>query len=77
MPANAQVVGLTGEMWVFLGRCWQENPRKRPTMEEVVRRWQNFVEQDNDHGITDDVVTECVRSSNASDFSFGSILNSL
>ena len=44
MPENAQVVGLTGEMWKLLEGCWQHNPKKRPTMEEVVRRWQKFVE---------------------------------
>ncbi|KAF9647761.1 kinase-like protein [Thelephora ganbajun] len=48
IPANAQAVGLTGEMWKLLESCWQHNPRKRPKMEEVVRRWQKFVENIND-----------------------------
>ena len=43
MPGNAQAVGLTGEMWKLLESCWQPSPKKRPTMEEVVRRWQGFV----------------------------------
>ena len=54
MPENGQAVGLTDEMWKLLESCWQENPRKRPAMEEVVRRLQRFVDDSN-------VATECVR----------------
>jgi len=43
MPENAQAVGLTDEIWKLLESCWQQNPKKRPTMEEVVRRWERFV----------------------------------
>ena len=57
MPPNAQAVGLTGEMWKLLESCWQQNPKKRPTMEEVVRRWETFVEHDDDN----DIITECVQ----------------
>ncbi|KAF9646894.1 kinase-like protein [Thelephora ganbajun] len=49
MPPNARAVGLTGEMWKLLESCWQQTPKKRPTMEEVVRRWQKFVESINDN----------------------------
>ena len=56
MPENAQAVGLTSEMWKLLEICWQRNPKKRPTIEEVIRRWQKFI--GNDYG--NDVVTECV-----------------
>ena len=38
MPENPQAVGLTNEMWRLLESCWQQNPKKRPSMEEVVRR---------------------------------------
>ncbi|KAF9643163.1 kinase-like protein [Thelephora ganbajun] len=48
MPANAQAVGLTGEMWKLLENCWHQNPKKRPAMGEVVRKWQKFVENIND-----------------------------
>ena len=48
MPKDAQAVGLTGEMWNLLESCWQKDPEKRPTMEEVVRRWQEFVGHNND-----------------------------
>lgn len=58
MPENAQAVGLTGEMWKLLESCWHQNPRKRPTMEEVVRRWQKLVGYNNDGN---HVVTECVQ----------------
>ena len=43
MPGNAQAVGLTGEVWKLLESCWQQSPKKRPTMEEVVRILQGFV----------------------------------
>ena len=42
-PRNAQQIGLTGEMWELLESCWHQDPEKRPTMEEVVRRWQRSV----------------------------------
>jgi len=48
MPGDAQAVGLTDEMWKVLESCWQQNPKRRPTMEEVVRRWQRFVESNGD-----------------------------
>ena len=54
MPENCQAVGLTDEMWKLLESCWQQNPRKRPVMEEVVRRLQRFVDDSN-------VATKCVR----------------
>ena len=54
MPDNAQAVGLTDEMWKLLESCWHQNPKRRPTMEEIVRRWQRF---DDDS----DVATECVQ----------------
>ena len=57
MPRNAQAVGLTEEMWKLLEACWQQNPKKRPTMKEVVRRWRKFVEHDDDN----DVVTGYVQ----------------
>ena len=62
MPENAQAVGLTDEMWKILDSCWQQTPKKRPTMEEVVRRWEKFVEYD-DNG---NVVTEYVQIFDAS-----------
>ena len=57
MPKDAHAVGLTDEMWKLLQRCWQQDPDKRPTMEEVVRRWQKFVGRNNDGNNMD---TECV-----------------
>ena len=58
MPTNAQAVGLTGGVWKILESCWQQNPKKRPTMEEVVRKWEKSVELDGD-GI--DIIAECVQ----------------
>ena len=44
MPGNAQEVGLTSDMWTLLENCWDQNPNRRPSMGEVVRRWREFVE---------------------------------
>ena len=57
MPEYAQEVGLITKMWELLESCWQEDPKRRPTMEEVVGRWQEFVGRDNDGN----EVTECVQ----------------
>jgi len=46
MPENSRAIGLTVEIWNLLQRCWQQNPKKRPTMEEVVRKWEKFVGDD-------------------------------
>jgi len=54
MPGNAQAVGLTTEMWKLLENCWRKNHKRRPTMEEVVRRWQKFVEDDTDNNVPED-----------------------
>ena len=57
MPGDAQTMGLTAEMWELLGSCWQQDPEERPTMEEVVKRWEKFVEYNDDDS---DVFTRCV-----------------
>ena len=57
MPNDAQGVGLTAKMWTLLESCWQQNPKKRPIMGEVLRRWQKFVGRNNDGNNVD---TECV-----------------
>jgi len=48
MPENAQAVGLTGDIWTLLESCWQHDPKKRPTMGEIVMRWEKFVENSNE-----------------------------
>ena len=58
MPGNAPEVGLTSEMWKLLESCWQQDPKKRPAMEEVVKEWRKFVEQNGDGGCG--IATECV-----------------
>lgn len=61
MPENAQAVGLTDEMWKHLERCWQQKPRKRPTMEDVVKGWSKFIGRcSTDNSIM--IITECVHS---------------
>ena len=41
LPRNAEDVGLTTERWQLLEKCWDLNPAKRPTMEEVASRWED------------------------------------
>lgn len=58
MPGNAPDVGLTDEMWKHLESCWQQDPKKRSTMEEVVKEWRKFVEHNGDGNFG--IATECV-----------------
>ena len=63
MPGHSEAVGLTVEIWNLLESCWQQDPKKRPAMEGVVRRWRKFLADD------DSVLfPECVQTTG--DFSF-------
>jgi serine/threonine protein kinase len=42
-PEDAGKVGLTNRVWELLSRCWKQNPKKRPTMEEVVRDLEGII----------------------------------
>ena len=42
-PQAVEQLGLTAEMWKFIEKCWSQNPAERPTMSEVVRTWEGFV----------------------------------
>lgn len=44
-PQAAEQLGLTVEMWKFIEKCWSANPSKRPTIDEVVRTWEGFVNE--------------------------------
>ena len=44
MQKNAHEVGFSNVMWMFLESYWQQNPNKRPSAGEVMRRWREFVE---------------------------------
>lgn len=57
MPGNPQAVGLTTEIWKLLGSCWNQDPKKRPTIEDIVKRWRGFAENSNNN-----VVLECVQA---------------
>ena len=46
IPGYAEDIGLTVEMRNLIESCWRQNPKKRPTMEQVVRKWQKCVEGD-------------------------------
>ena len=56
MPRDAEQMGLTNDIWEFLERCWHQNPKKRPTVKEVVRKWQRFVDGE-DAGVVNDART--------------------
>ena len=43
MPRNPEKIRLTDKMWKFVERCWKQNPRERPMIQEVVEQWQGFV----------------------------------
>ena len=45
-PQNAEDVGLTIQMWELLQRCWDAEPTKRPTIEEVVETWDGLIENE-------------------------------
>ena len=42
-PEAGEQLGLTTEIWKFVEKCWSQNPAERPTMDEVVRTWEGFV----------------------------------
>jgi hypothetical protein len=50
MPENAQEVGLTVEIWKLIESCWRQNPKKRPTIKEVVVRLQELVKNTKNDG---------------------------
>jgi hypothetical protein len=41
-PLAADQLGLTVEMWKFVEKCWNQNPKKRPDIEKVVTAWEGF-----------------------------------
>ena len=53
MPEDAVRLGLTTEIREFLERCWDQNPGKRPTTKEVVKKWQRFVDREVDWVVND------------------------
>ena len=53
IPEDAERMGLTKEIRELLERCWHQNPKKRPAMKEVVRKWRRFVDNE-DAGAAND-----------------------
>jgi hypothetical protein len=70
VPHNAQELGLTAGIWKLLEACWRQSPRKRPTMREVVKRWQKVVDNEDDLN----TFPECVEAT--FELVFNPILNS-
>ena len=56
VPDDAREVGLTNDMWALIENCWHQNPDRRPSMREVVRRLQEFVGNSGGDG-----ANECVQ----------------
>ena len=44
MPNRAQAPGLTDEIWKLLEACWHLDPNQRPTIDDIVEKWEEFVE---------------------------------
>ena len=44
-PPAAEQLGLSAEMWKFIEKCWSASPNKRPTIDEVVKIWEEFVNE--------------------------------
>ena len=57
MPKNAREVGLTVEIWNLIESCWRQDPKRRPTIEEIVARLQELVNKTKDNV----GVSKCVR----------------
>lgn len=39
-PRNAEDIGLTLEIWRFFEKCWDHDPVQRPTIDEVVMKYE-------------------------------------
>ena len=46
LAQNAGDLGLTDPMRDFIQRCWHTEPTKRPEIDEVVKTWEGFLEND-------------------------------
>ena len=44
-PPTAEQLGLTTEIWKLIEQCWSANPSERPTMDDVARTWEGFVNE--------------------------------
>ena len=73
MPENPRAIGLTVEMWNVFESCWRQNPKNRPTAEEVVRRWGKFVGDDD----VLNALPECVQTAGNLNLVFNPIFNLL
>ena len=41
-PHDAEIHGLTPDMWKFIQKCWHQNPAKRPDINTLVSAWRSF-----------------------------------
>ena len=46
LAQNVGDLGLTDPMRNFIQRCWHAEPTKRPGIDEVVKTWEGFLEND-------------------------------
>ena len=45
-PQAAENRGFTPEIWKSIQKCWNQNPAKRPGIDDVVGAWQRFYSQE-------------------------------
>ena len=45
-PQGAESRGFTPDIWKFIQKCWNQNPAKRPMINDVVAAWQRFESQE-------------------------------
>ena len=45
-PQAAESRGFTPEIWKFIQKCWNQNPARRPGINDVVGAWQRFDSQE-------------------------------
>ena len=41
-PSGIESRGFSTEMWLFIQRCWRQNPTERPSIDAVVAAWRVF-----------------------------------
>ena len=46
-PSTNDQVGLTDEIWTIIESCWDDDPRRRPPIRDVVKKWPDSAQSTN------------------------------